>query len=839
MLQTEILNQDRRLVAALDLYFLQMDGTRYKMTVVFAPYLLLITREGHALEVAKFLAKKYSGQLLRCEHVQKEDLDLPNHLSGLKQNLLKLTFANTGQMQKVRKDLAAAVRKNKERDKANTYYMQMLSSSLAVGGEEGEGSAVAGGQNQDFYESIMDMREHDVPYHVRVSIDLNIFCGLWYTMRCRGGDEPPVVTPRPDILDRPEPVVLAFDIETTKLPLKFPDAQTDQIMMISYMIDGQGYLITNREIISADVEDFEYTPKPEFEGQFIVFNEPNEMGLIQRFFDHILDVKPHIFVTYNGDFFDWPFVETRAAVYDLDMKREIGFSKTNARDGNYLCRPAMHMDCLCWVKRDSYLPVGSQGLKAVAKSKLRYDPVELEPEDMCRMAVEQPQVLSNYSVSDAVATYYLYMKYVHPFIFALATIIPMEPDEILRKGSGTLCESLLMKEAFHVNIVYPNKQVSELNKLTPDGHVLDMETYVGGHVEALESGVFRADIATRFRLDQGMLKQLQGNVAKVLEHAIVTEEGVPLDQVTNLEEVTEQIKAALQQLHDTPTRIEQPVIYHLDVGAMYPNIILTNRLQPSSMISETDCAACDFNKPDARCKRDMEWMWRGEMLPATRNEFQRIQQQLETEKFPPLFPGGPPRAFHELSKEDQANYEKKRLSDYCRKAYKKTKITKLETRTSTICQKENSFYVDTVRAFRDRRYEYKALTKVAKASVSAALKSGDAGEIKAAKGREVLYDSLQLAHKCILNSFYGYVMRKGARWHSMSMAGIVCLTGANIITKAREIIERVGRPLELDTDGELSAVCGLLSLVVSYIQYNNNDEVEAFGTVCPRVPSPL
>lgn len=34
-------------------------------------------------------------------------------------------------------------------------------------------------------------------------------------------------------------MVLAFDIETTKLPLKFPDTETDQIMMISYMIDGQ------------------------------------------------------------------------------------------------------------------------------------------------------------------------------------------------------------------------------------------------------------------------------------------------------------------------------------------------------------------------------------------------------------------------------------------------------------------------------------------------------------------------------------------------------------------------------------------------------------------------
>lgn len=33
-----------------------------------------------------------------------------------------------------------------------------------------------------------------------------------------------------------DPVVLAFDIETTKLPLKFPDRETDEIMMISYMV---------------------------------------------------------------------------------------------------------------------------------------------------------------------------------------------------------------------------------------------------------------------------------------------------------------------------------------------------------------------------------------------------------------------------------------------------------------------------------------------------------------------------------------------------------------------------------------------------------------------------
>lgn len=246
--------------------------------------------------------------------------------------------------------------------------------------------------------------------------------------------------------------------------------------------------------------------------------------------------------------------------------------------------------------------------------------------------------------------------------------------------------------------------------------------------------------------------------------------------------------------------------------------------QPPAIVDEATCAACDFNKPDAKCQRKLTWTWRGDYskleldaasdtaqqdnlvpngllcccaavsecsfarkrnratakrktplwididskqefastgslcfspVPASKSEYHRIQQQLENEKFPPQYPGGAPRAFHELTREEQASYEKKRLagkfgkiacffvlmsarefrgwlkglaccrhavapksyicslnSDYCRKAYKKTKITSEEGRTATVCQRENSFYVDTVRAFRDRRYEFKGLTKV-------------------------------------------------------------------------------------------------------------------------------
>ena len=39
-----------------------------------------------------------------------------------------------------------------------------------------------------------------------------------------------------------------------------------QVFMISYMIDKQGYLIINREVVGGDIDNFEYTPKPEFDG---------------------------------------------------------------------------------------------------------------------------------------------------------------------------------------------------------------------------------------------------------------------------------------------------------------------------------------------------------------------------------------------------------------------------------------------------------------------------------------------------------------------------------------------------------------------------------------------
>nr|KAJ0201048.1 hypothetical protein LSAT_V11C600314360 [Lactuca sativa] len=760
-----------KVYSCVDLYFVCQDGSTFKAKDKFRPYFYAASKDKMERDVDAYLRRRYEGKIADIQIVEKEDLDLKNHLSGLRKTYLKISFDTVQQLMEVKRDLMHVVERNQKKSNASEAYESIIA------GKQKE-------QIQDFVYCISDLREYDVPYHIRFAIDKDVRCGLWYDVSV--SSDGVKLERRHDLLQRAEVHVCAFDIETTKLPLKFPDAEYDSVMMISYMVDGRGYLIINRECVGEDVEDLEYTPKAEFEGYFKVTNVKNEEELIKLWFAHMKEVKPGIYVTYNGDMFDWPFMERRAAHHGLIMKDELGF-QCDTVQGECRAKFACHLDCFAWVKRDSYLPQGSHGLKAVTKAKLGYDPLEVNPEDMVRFAMEKPQMMASYSVSDAVSTYYLYMTYVHPFIFSLATIIPMPPDEVLRKGSGTLCEMLLMVEAYVANVVCPNKHQSEAEKFH-NGRLLESETYIGGHVECLETGVFRSDLPTSFKLDPSAFTQLIENLDRDLQYAITVEGKMDIETVSNYEEVKDAIMEKLISLRDKPIREECPLIYHLDVAAMYPNIILTNRLQPPSIVTEEVCTACDFNRPGKTCLRKLEWKWRGETYTAKRSDYYHLKRQIESEVV--AVDGFKSKSFLELPKVDQQLKLKDRLKKYCQKGF--------------ACVKMHFMLI----LFRDRRYEYKGLNKEWKGKLSEAKANGNPIKIQEAQDMVVLYDSLQLAHKCILNSFYGYVMRKGARWYSMEMAGVVTYTGAKIIKKANKLVEKIGKPLELDTDGIWCALPG-------------------------------
>lgn len=791
--QTTVI-KDATEVSGVELYFMDFNGGRFRTTILYNPYLLLMCASNQQSMAEEFLRKQEGIRQLykSIEWVDREDLKMTNHIIGAKRNMLKVSFSNVANMMTFRRFMFSAVKET---------------------------------------EHILDIREADVPYHVRVFIDLDIRVGKWYKVWNSHGsislkelsgsgyvviddDEveyDPEIHSKDDICDWEIPAmpqVMAFDIEAAKRELMFPDAESpdDEITMISYMInDSQGYLITNRSYVSEDIESFEFNPKPEYPGPFEVFNEPDEKHLLQRWFDHVREIKPMVMVTFNGDFFDWPYIAKRAERYGMDITDIIGFLKIEDADDYWSSPSCCHLDVFSWVKRDSYLPQGSQGLKSVTFAKLKFRPLELDPEEMTPFASEKPQVLAEYSVSDAVATYYLYHKFVHPFIFSLCKILPLTPDEVLRKGTGTLCEMLLMVQAYKNQILLPHKHKEAAMKYY-NGHLIESETYSGGHVECLHAGVFRNDLDYKFDLRPATIQGLIDELRDSLLYTIRADMGIQIDDrtVSDFDVMKSKIENDLKKLRDNPHIYTKPYIYHLDVASMYPNIMTTNRLQPDSMTTEENCRKCHYYAKDRDCARRLEWQWRVDYYGADAGDKRMLERMLYEQKFKV-------RRFdqvHQKWETQEVYYDdlpqerreqelRDKIISYS-KEVKRHKHVEEVVKEAIVCQRENPFYIDTVQSFKNRRIDYKRQSK--KYESEARAESNPLQKDLLLK-KHITADSMQLAHKVILNSFYGYVKRKGSRWYSDEMAGVTCYTGAKIIQEAREIVDGIGISLELDTDG--------------------------------------
>jgi DNA polymerase epsilon subunit 1 len=86
-----------------------------------------------------------------------------------------------------------------------------------------------------------------------------------------------------------------------------------------------------------------------------------------------------------------------------------------------------------------------------------------------------------------------------------------------------------------------------------EGHLLESETYVGGHVESIEAGVFRSDIPVNFVIDTTAIDKLVGELDAALKFSIVVEGGKKLEQVTNYEEVRSPTRYLWRQYTNKPT----------------------------------------------------------------------------------------------------------------------------------------------------------------------------------------------------------------------------------------------------------------------------------------------
>ncbi|AFZ81656.1 DNA polymerase epsilon, catalytic subunit a, putative [Theileria equi strain WA] len=883
------------LKSALSLYFVSDDGSEWHTSIIYAPYFYVsITDPGCVDVTLQFLYNKFKSHSIGpvlLEPCTKIDLSLPNHLEKIdptdgtsKHNigqLIRIYFSTVDQLERGR-DLIVGLKRQFEKEIA---LHTDLSSTL--GYDPANESSVKSAFSESFLyndsenslnlayqdswkyknehfegkkyntnpsiSNIGDIYEYDIKYVNRVCIDLSIRCGTWYDVERNGYD----VKLRQLSITSVAPLnVLAWDIECYKAPLKFPDMETDEIILISVVFNGQGYLIVNRSVVAKDILEFSYQPSEDMIGtaSFKIFNEANELDLLQRFFNLILALKPHIVVTYNGDNFDFPYVSRRSEINGIPIGKVLGFFHSSS--GLFTNSAILNMDCYKWVERDSYLPFGSRTLKQVCKLMLKYNPVEIDPEDMVHFARSAPQKLAVYSVSDAVATYFLFIKFIHNFIFALCSIVPLPPNDTLRQGTGTLCENLLMAEAYSNNILFPNKHTQKsiryyTNPDTDKQHLIYENSYIGGRVESLRCGIFRDDQAEQFKLNSASYQMLIDTIEETLLYwaknnidgdieTLICDEDVSSSNIDfapseklcrifskfeNFNEVYRDLYTRLCTLRDNPMIKTFPRIYHLDVGAMYPNIIISQRLQPTAIVTEDFCRKCSYYKESLLCQKKMNWKQRLEISPIDKSQILILAQDLKGRAYKSTniqynntikdedteseedeietISKSTNRTWYQLNERERGAELQKAVKLYSQKIFKKSKINREIDVESIICQRENPFYVQTVSTFRDRRYTYKHLKKEGENELKQLLRelNPDSVKIKQAREKILINDSLQLAYKCILNSFYGYVKRAGSRWYSMEMGAIVTFAGASIIDSARKLIENVGIPIELDTDG--------------------------------------
>ena len=179
-------------------------------------------------------------------------VDLPNHLAGIKRTFIRLRFHDIDDLIKARKEIQPIVKRNTEREKEQQSRPELAVLTRAATNSRSSDLIINGLSNANVAEKqidgIIELREFDVPYHIRVCIDLKINVGLWYVSmnescavesslylnrygvrgQASGGPQNQLVL-KPELIEQPEPIVLAFDIECTKMPLKFPSAATDQV----------------------------------------------------------------------------------------------------------------------------------------------------------------------------------------------------------------------------------------------------------------------------------------------------------------------------------------------------------------------------------------------------------------------------------------------------------------------------------------------------------------------------------------------------------------------------------------------------------------------------------
>lgn len=601
--------------------------------------------------------------------------------------------------------------------------------------------------------------EYDVPLSKKIPIEFNMHVGCWYKFKKDFPERMDCSDPHPELK------YMVFDLEVSKKPHCFPIVDEDPIMSIAMMTNHKGIIFVNSEFFG-DIYENSFTYKNskfmQYDRKFEIKECSDEGYLLKNFINELTIEQPEMWITYNGELFDFPYILKRCEILKLEFN--FGFKEYKKRYTSY---QRIHLDVFAWVKRDSYLPEGQRSLKKTCELKLGFKPEEVDPEQMMIEAKKNPMTMISYNISDVVSTKILSDKFVEPYMFALGKVSNLNIDDLLRKGSGGICDVSILENYHKKNIKIDSMPTRNVTHVIDD-KVCKSSTYIGGYVESTTNGIHFHKHKEKMPVSTNCFEELRKNIKDILMYNLDVE-NIRLAHVTNLKQTILSLQTKLLDyekfIMNNEGNKDEFAVYHFDVNAMYPNIILHYKLQPHAIRYQPCCDYC----------LELQWTEKLECWNMSVDEYERIRSKhwnlSET-------PDKNKAAINEL------------VTKYL-KQQKRSSIQHLEIpRKVWVCQQAMSAFLENVSNFKKMRYEYKDLLKK---------------EAKTSKNRDRMQylDNIQLAYKCVLNSFYGWLKMPGNRHgrESEITAALICECARNIIKKSDEWLDEICNRINTDTDG--------------------------------------
>ncbi|MBT7992895.1 hypothetical protein HN569_03555, partial [bacterium] len=264
--------------------------------------------------------------------------------------------------------------------------------------------------------------------------------------------------------------ILAIDIETYATKKEIDPEKNPILMIAFYGVDEKGK--TFQKVITW--KRF----KHKLDYLEVV---SDEVELLKRFREIMLDYQPDIVTGYFSDGFDFPYIKKRAEKYRVKLDIALDKSEMKVYTGGGLrasdvrITGILHIDILKFIKHifGMNLKTDSYSLDAVSEELLGHNKQKVNLDELAHIWDHEPDQLEDfcsYNLHDSHLTYKLCHQLL-PDVIEFTKIVGLPTFDVIRMRFARLVENYILKRAMEFNVLAPNKPAGSEIEQRQEEHV--------------------------------------------------------------------------------------------------------------------------------------------------------------------------------------------------------------------------------------------------------------------------------------------------------------------------------------------------------------------------------